>query len=262
MQSTDNPPKQPLKGLARRSREVEEVLGKMPGWMLRWGLTVTAVLLAALLAVSALVEYPDRHQLHVTLTAAEPPAELLAPCDGLIVRAYVQPGRAVGLGDTLLAIRSDSGTLRCLTAEVGGGEVSLFRPCAPGLRVREGEVLGLIAPQVATQADTTRSAAGLHCYGYASEAERSFLAAGRDVSVELPAQPGGASSLPHADKETTILRGTISALSPQPDGQGRYYFEIRLTGPLPEPIRRTPQLQAAAFVFGPPQSLLQRMWPH
>lgn len=262
MQPTENKQQEPLKGLARRSQEVEEVLGKMPGWMLRWGLTATALLVAALVAVAALFRYPDLKPLQVTIATGPAPAELLAPCDGLVVRADASTGAALGANDTVLVLLSDSGTRRCVAAGAAGGELTLYRSCAPGTRVRKGETLGVLVPRAASQGHAARHAASPRCHGYTTESDRFLLRIGQEVSVDLPRAASGTHALLRTDADGQRLRGIIAALSPRPDEQGRYYFEIRLIDPLPPHAFSAAQLQATAYVAGPPKSLLQRIWPH
>ena len=42
-----------------RSEEFQEVLGSVPPWILRWGITVLAIVVVILLIGSAIVKYPD-----------------------------------------------------------------------------------------------------------------------------------------------------------------------------------------------------------
>jgi len=42
-----------------RSEEFQELLGVVPPWILRWGITVLAVVVVVLLIGSAIIKYPD-----------------------------------------------------------------------------------------------------------------------------------------------------------------------------------------------------------
>ena len=42
-----------------RSEEVQEIMGRVPPWIERWGITVIALLLVVILAGAALFPYPD-----------------------------------------------------------------------------------------------------------------------------------------------------------------------------------------------------------
>ena len=48
-----------LKDIELRSEEVQEILTKVPNWMIRWGNTLFLFLIVLLLALSWLVKYPD-----------------------------------------------------------------------------------------------------------------------------------------------------------------------------------------------------------
>jgi len=42
-----------------RSREVQEIMGRMPSWITRWGITVIGVTVAIILSWSYFLKYPD-----------------------------------------------------------------------------------------------------------------------------------------------------------------------------------------------------------
>ena len=52
-----------LKGLRKRSEEMEDVMGQTPSWVFRWGIITMAVIVACLLASTWFLQWPD------TLTA-------------------------------------------------------------------------------------------------------------------------------------------------------------------------------------------------
>ncbi len=45
--------------ISLRSEEVQEIMGRVPSWIERWGITVIAMLLVVILAGAALFPYPD-----------------------------------------------------------------------------------------------------------------------------------------------------------------------------------------------------------
>ncbi|MDR0891424.1 MAG: HlyD family secretion protein, partial [Mediterranea sp.] len=51
-----------------RSEEFQEVLGGVPPWILRWGITAVAVVMGVLIAGSAVFRYPDTIAATLTLT--------------------------------------------------------------------------------------------------------------------------------------------------------------------------------------------------
>lgn len=87
---------------ALRSVVVQEILGNIPNWIIRWGMTLIAVLLAMLLFIAWLIQYPDIIEGKGCLTSTIPPITLHAAQDGTIRRLYV-PGNAIVDTDTPLA---------------------------------------------------------------------------------------------------------------------------------------------------------------
>lgn len=81
-------PLSPLNGTASvaladtRSEDVQEILGHIPGWTLRWGITFIFVILAFVLLGSWLVRYPDTITAQIVLTTHTPPAPIVARAGG------------------------------------------------------------------------------------------------------------------------------------------------------------------------------------
>ncbi len=73
-----------------RSEEVQEILGTPPAWLVRWGSLVIFFCLAVMLAVSALVRYPDVVSGRIEITTAVPPVDVVAQADGYLERVFVK----------------------------------------------------------------------------------------------------------------------------------------------------------------------------
>ncbi|MDX2136367.1 MAG: HlyD family efflux transporter periplasmic adaptor subunit [Saprospiraceae bacterium] len=73
-----------------RSEEVQEILGTPPSWLVRWGSLVIFFCLAVMLAVSALVRYPDVVSGRIEITTAVPPVDVVAQADGYLERVFVK----------------------------------------------------------------------------------------------------------------------------------------------------------------------------
>lgn len=89
-----------------RSEEVQEVLGSIPPWILRWGITVIVFFVILLLAGSALFKYPDMISAAVTLTGTVPPAEIVSRSSGKLYKLYVADNQPVKRGDYLAVIEN------------------------------------------------------------------------------------------------------------------------------------------------------------
>ncbi len=87
-----------------RSEEFQEVLGAVPPWILRWGITVLAFVVIMLLIGSAILKYPDVIPAQIVLTGSTPPATVVAHASGKIKQLYVNDNQEVKSGDYLAVI--------------------------------------------------------------------------------------------------------------------------------------------------------------
>ena len=93
-----------------RSEEFQEVLGAVPHWILRWGITVLAFVVVLLLAGSAVIKYPDVISAQVVLTGSTPPATIVAHASGKIKQLEVKDNQEVTTGDYLAVIDNPAQT--------------------------------------------------------------------------------------------------------------------------------------------------------
>ncbi len=93
-----------------RSEEFEEVLGWVPPWILRWGITLIASIMLILLIGSMLFKYPDIISARMTLTGTVPPAGIMAKNSGKIKELFVQDNQLVTTGDYLAVIENSAET--------------------------------------------------------------------------------------------------------------------------------------------------------
>ena len=67
-----------------RSEEVQEILTRVPHWMIRWGSVVVLVIILSLFFVSWFVKYPDIVSAPIIITTNIPPEKLIARVSGKI----------------------------------------------------------------------------------------------------------------------------------------------------------------------------------
>jgi len=93
-----------------RSEEFQEILGTVPPWILRWGITVLAVVVVVLLIGSAIIKYPDVISAQIVLTGSTPPAAIVAHASGKLKELYVTDNQNVKTGDYLAVIDNPART--------------------------------------------------------------------------------------------------------------------------------------------------------
>jgi len=97
---------QQIKEIEIRSDEVQEIMGFIPHWIVRWGITVIFIVIVVILIGSWFFKYPDIITSSVVMTTKNPPANLIARTTGKIETLLVQDKQKVRKGDCLLVIES------------------------------------------------------------------------------------------------------------------------------------------------------------
>lgn len=93
-----------------RSEEVQEVMGQIPNWIIRWGVTLLFVVVMALVIGSYFFKYPDVIVSEMTLTSRHPVAQIVSRTSGKISSLYVKDGQKVEEGASLAIIENPAVT--------------------------------------------------------------------------------------------------------------------------------------------------------
>ena len=94
-----------------RSEEVQEILTRVPHWMIRWGSVVVLLILLSLFFVSWLVKYPDVITTQIVITTNIPPEKLVAKIPGKIEAILVMDKSTI-LKNTPLAVIENSASYK------------------------------------------------------------------------------------------------------------------------------------------------------
>lgn len=95
------------KEIELRSEEVQEILTRVPHWMIRWGNLVILIVVLVLLLLTWIIKYPEIVTAEITITTLTPPEKLVARTSGKIEKILVE-NRASVLESTPLAIIESS----------------------------------------------------------------------------------------------------------------------------------------------------------
>lgn len=99
-----------------RSEEVQEIIGQVPGGLIRWGITVIFVVMLALLGVTWFIKYPDLLTAPVVITTTPAPVNLVARTGGRI--QLLKPDNAAcEAGDVIAVIQSNANLQAVLELE-------------------------------------------------------------------------------------------------------------------------------------------------
>jgi len=89
-----------------RSQGVQDIMGHIPHWMVRWGICLIGVLIILFLWLSWLIHYPETESGEVIITTQSPPIKLISKSAGEIEQLYLKNGEEVNKGDVIAAISS------------------------------------------------------------------------------------------------------------------------------------------------------------
>lgn len=91
-----------------RSEEVQEVMEQVPSWILRWGITVIALILVAIIVGSFFFRYPETLNAPITVTSSTPPVEIYAKVSGKMERIMQNNRQSVKKNDVIAVIESSA----------------------------------------------------------------------------------------------------------------------------------------------------------
>ncbi|PAM92263.1 HlyD family secretion protein [Flavobacterium sp. IR1] len=89
-----------------RSEEVQDILTKVPHWMIRWGTVLIFVIIFMLFFVSWFIKYPDVVTTEIVITTNIPPERLVAKTSGRIEAILVEDKAIVPKNTTLAIIEN------------------------------------------------------------------------------------------------------------------------------------------------------------
>ncbi len=92
--------------LNQYSEEVQDIVGNIPGRLMRWGMSSFGILLLVLFLVVWFIKYPDIISAPLTLNAVNSPKAVVARNVGKVITLFVQNGKNVKQGDMLAFMES------------------------------------------------------------------------------------------------------------------------------------------------------------
>lgn len=95
-----------LEHIELRSEEVQEILTKVPHWMIRWGNVLFLSLILLLLLISWFVKYPDVIVSEATVTTQIPPQKEYAKITGKLDAILINDSQEVSINEPLAIIEN------------------------------------------------------------------------------------------------------------------------------------------------------------
>jgi multidrug resistance efflux pump len=92
--------------LELRSEEVQDILTKVPHWMIRWGTVLIFTILVMLFFVSWFIKYPDVVNTEIVITTNIPPEKIVSKTSGRIEAILVKDKSIIEKNTTLAIIEN------------------------------------------------------------------------------------------------------------------------------------------------------------
>lgn len=86
------------------SEEIQEIMGRIPGWVIRWGISVIFSLFAILLLISFFFKYPETIASSIVITTLNPPSDLIARSTGKIGHLLVENQQEIKRNDIIAVL--------------------------------------------------------------------------------------------------------------------------------------------------------------
>ena len=96
----------PASDIELRSEQVQDILTKVPQWMIRWGNLVILIILGLVMLFSYFIKYPDINTTQITVTTAIPPEKLITRTSGRIESILVADNQVVQKNTPLAVIEN------------------------------------------------------------------------------------------------------------------------------------------------------------
>ena len=90
--------------------EITDLIGNPPGWLLRSGIGMIALVTFSVLALASYIQYPDKISGTGILTSDAPPIELISKANGYVDTLLIAQGDTVAQGQVLMYIQNTTDT--------------------------------------------------------------------------------------------------------------------------------------------------------
>ena len=91
-----------------RSEEVQEIIGRMPSWIIRWGIFLVGFIVIGLFIISSVIKYPDKVNANITIISDNPPVQIVATSNARIQKLLVNQNDFIQKGDVLLILENQA----------------------------------------------------------------------------------------------------------------------------------------------------------
>jgi multidrug efflux pump subunit AcrA (membrane-fusion protein) len=115
----------------KHTEDIQEIITKVPSWIVRWGITLLFSTILIMVAISVLVPYPEMVKSPMKLQSFGNSISVVADQSGLIIKVFVEKSMIVKHGQPLIEIKGINQEQYILKAP-GDGRVGFSAIIQPG----------------------------------------------------------------------------------------------------------------------------------
>lgn len=199
------------KDLILRSDEVQEVLGHVPHWIVRWGITVITVICIFFFIGSYFFRYQEKIFVKVSIVTSPPARHVFSSMTGLIDNLFIHDGEHVMQKQKLLSLSKFQNSDAIFIESPIEGTVNFVSDIYCGTVVTEGTPLLVIIPDYV---DTYKGV----MYLSSSDVVR--------VKTHMEVQLNSEINI---ESDIAKITGRINNISSFPDKDGNYLVEVEFS---------------------------------
>lgn len=225
----------------RHSNEVNEIITRVPSWILRWGLTLFFCVLIGVIGFSAIINYPDIIKTTLKIKTNHSNTAILCDCQGDVGKILISPEDRVKSGQVLAYVKCEDSTIHALTSRTHG------KVFYNGI-VRRGESISKNSEIFYVEPDCQDFYGEMTLPQNIKEVHK-----GQTVLIKLKNYPF---------EKYGIVKGTVKYVS-YLDGTGVFIAEVEIRKIVTDknyPVQLTTGMNADAEVIIKSSSALQRLW--
>jgi len=106
MPNTNNIQDKTINTISQQPVEINDIIGNPPGWILRSGITIIALVVIIAIALSNIISYPDKIMAPVIITTENPPIDIISKSSGKIDKIFVKNKDTVIENQSLMYIEN------------------------------------------------------------------------------------------------------------------------------------------------------------
>lgn len=129
-----------------KSKEIDEIIGRPPHWLIQWGISVFFIILILVLGLSYFIKYPEIITTPFNLITDGPSVPVSVNESGSLIKLFVKEGSVVHANDTLFYWVGRNGEKQNIFRSTSNGRINFISPLFNGCKIEKGQFLFYIIP--------------------------------------------------------------------------------------------------------------------